>query len=111
MAIRFKLARNMDRLVMAKKKINEEQIMHELYKRAFAASTPPGDFDELMAKAEINENGQRVIPYMDYECSHEVMEKILEDAMVEFKVPKHRISAFSFNFWLGCSPKSAPKKL
>jgi len=111
MEISFKLARDLDRLVMAQKNNNDEQIMHELYKRAFAASTPPGDFDELMAKAEINENGQRVIPYMDYECPHEVMEKILEDAMVEFKVPKHRISAFSFNFWLGCSPKSAPRKL
>jgi hypothetical protein len=109
MEIGFKLARNLDRLVMAKK-IKDEEIMHELYRRAFAVSTPPGDFDELMAKAEINEFGQKVIPFMDYECPHEVMEKILEDAMVEFKVPKHRIKAFSFNFWLGCSPKSAQPK-
>lgn len=109
MEIGFKLARNLDRLVMAKK-IKDEEIMHELYRRAFAVSTPPGDFDELMAKAEINEFGQKVIPFMDYECPHEVMEKILEDVMVEFKVPKHRIRAFSFNFWLGCSPKSAQPK-
>ncbi len=109
MEIGFKLARNLDRLVMSKK-IKDEEIMHELYRRAFAVSTPPGDFDELMAKAEINEFGQKVIPFMDYECPHEVMEKILEDAMVEFKVPKHRIKAFSFNFWLGCSPKSAQPK-
>jgi hypothetical protein len=96
---------------MAKRKNNDEEIMHELFRRAFAVSTPPGDFDELMAKAETNEFGQKVIPFMDYECPHEVMEKILEDTMKEFKVPKHRISAFSFNFWLGCSPKSAPRKL
>ena len=110
MEIGFKLARNLDRLDMAKRKNNDEEIMHELFRRAFAVSTPPGDFDELMAKAETNEFGQKVIPFMDYECPHEVMEKILEDAMVEFKVPKHRIKAFSFNFWLGCSPKSAQPK-
>ena len=110
MEIGFKLTRNLDRLDMAKRKNNDEDIMHELFRRAFAVSTPPGDFDELMAKAETNEFGQKVIPFMDYECPHEVMEKILEDAMVEFKVPKHRIKAFSFNFWLGCSPKSAQPK-
>ena len=110
MEIGFKLTRNLDRLDMAKRKNNDEEIMHELFRRAFAVSTPPGDFDELMAKAETNEFGQKVIPFMDYECPHEVMEKILEDAMVEFKVPKHRIKAFSFNFWLGCSPKSAQPK-
>jgi hypothetical protein len=92
------------------KKIKDEEIMHEIYRRAFAASTPPGDFDELMAKAETNEFGQKVIPYMDYECSNEVMEKILQDTLNEYKVPKHRIKAFSFNFWLGCSPKSAQPK-
>ena len=110
MEIGFKLARNLDRLVMAKK-IKDEEIMHELYRRAFAASTPPGDFDELMDKAEINQFGQKVIPYMDYECPHEVLEKILEDTLTEYKVPKHRVNAFSFNFWLGCSPKSAKKEL
>lgn len=109
MEIGFKLTRNLDRLDMAKK-VKDEEIMLELFRRAFAVSTPPGDFDELMAKAETNEFGQKVIPFMDYECPHEVMEKILEDAMVEFKVPKHRIKAFSFNFWLGCSPKSAQPK-
>ena len=111
MAFCIKFAGHLDRLDMAKRKNNDEEIMHELFRRAFAVSTPPGDFDELMAKAETNEFGQKVIPFMDYECPHEVMEKILEDTMKEFKVPKHRISAFSFNFWLGCSPKSAPRKL
>ena len=111
MAISFEFAGNLDRLNMAKGKNNDEEIMHELYRRAFAASTPPGDFDELMAKAETNEFGQKVIPYMDYECPHEVLEKILEDTLTEYKVPKHRVNAFSFNFWLGCSPKSAKKEL
>ena len=36
--------------------------MLEIYRRAFAASTPIGDFDKLMSEAEINEFGQKTIP-------------------------------------------------
>ena len=106
MALSIKFTGNLDRLDMAKRKDSEEKIMHELFKRAFAVSTPPADFDELMAKAEINEFGQKIINYMDYECSQKVMQNILDNTMKEFKVPKHRIKAFAFYFWLGCSPKS-----
>ena len=93
---------------MAKKKKNsDEEIINELYRRSFAASNPPGNWDELLEKAELNENGQKVIPYMDYECKHEKLQEIFDSVMKEYKVPKYRINAFSFNFWLGCSPKSS----
>ena len=87
----------------------DQEILHTLYKRSFAASTPPADFDELLEKAETNKFGQKVIPFMDHECSNEKLQEIFDSTMAEYKVPKDRIKAFSFHFWLGCSPKSSVK--
>jgi len=83
--------------------------MHALYKKSFAESDPPADFDELLEKAELNALGQKAIPFMDHECDHERLKEIFEETMKEYKVPKKRIPAFSFSFWLGCSPKSRYK--
>ena len=93
--------------VMTREQKNEN-ILTEMYRRAFAASTPKGDFDELMANATINEFGQKVIPFMDYKCKHEVMEQIVEDVLKENKVPKWRRQGFKNAFMLGCSPTSFP---
>jgi len=94
--------------VMTREQKNEN-ILTEMYRRSFAASTPKGDFDELMANATINEFGQKVIPYMDYKCKHEVMEQIVEDVLKENKVPKWRHQGFKNAFMLGCSPKTEIK--
>lgn len=83
-----------------------EEILFEMYRRAFSASTPKGDFDELLANAELNEEGQKVIPFMGYECEVEVMEQIIKDVLKEYKVKKSDIAAFKLNFYLGCSPKT-----
>lgn len=93
-----------------KKEERDQEILHTLYKRSFAASTPPADFDELLEKAEINKFGQKVIPFMDHECSNEKLQEIFDSTMDEYKVPKDRIKAFSFHFWMGCSPRSSVKK-
>ena len=92
-----------------KKEERNREIMHLLYKRAFAESEPPADFDELLEKAELNSRGEKVIPFMDHECDHEKLQEIFDTTMEEYKVPKDRIKDFSFNFWLGCSPKSKYK--
>lgn len=90
------------------KQTKDEKILFEMYRRAFAASTPPGNFDELLETSPKNEFGAVVIPYHDYECEQSVMSKIVDDVLKEYKVPKWRRKAFSFNFWLGCSPKTKP---
>ena len=84
----------------------QEQILHELYRQAFAASTPPGDWDRLLAEAQLNENGQKVVPFMDYECETEIMEQILATAFKKHRVPEYVQRQLKFAFWLGCSPKS-----
>ena len=94
-----------------KKQHRDENILHELYRRAFARSTPQGDFDSLMENAEINEQGEKVIPYMDYECEEEVLQEVFNSVMKEFRVPVPRRKAFSFHFYLGCSPKTKRKEV
>jgi hypothetical protein len=94
-----------------KKQHRDEKILHELYRRAFARSTPQGDFDSLMENAEINEQGEKVIPYMDYECEEEVLQEVFNSVMKEFRVPVPRRKAFSFHFYLGCSPKTKRKEV
>lgn len=84
----------------------ELDVLFEMYRRAFAASEPKGDFDELLEKAETNELGQKVIPFLDYECEQEVMDNIVEDVLKEYKVPKKHHDKFRFSFMLGCSPKT-----
>lgn len=82
------------------------KIMNELYRRSFAASEPKGDWDELVANATIDDEGKKEIPFMEYECEAEVLEKILNDVMKEYKVPKIKRSQFAISFYLGCSPKT-----
>jgi hypothetical protein len=89
-----------------KKLIDDSQILTEMYRRAFANSTPKGDFDELVKNATINEYNQKVIPFMDYECDLNVMNKIINDVCKEFKVPLFKRKYFYTSFMLGCSPKT-----
>ena len=78
-------------MIPTKKRIPREKrienAMLNCYRELFANSTPKGDFDKLMEEAELNEFGQKVIPFMDYECEAEVLEEILDSVMKEFKVP------------------------
>lgn len=78
----------------------------ECYVRLFANSTPPGDFMKMFEEAELNQFGQKVIHYMDYEIEEEVMEKIILDILVEFKFKKLDYTPFRNGILLGCSPKT-----
>lgn len=82
------------------------EIMTEMYRRAYAASTPKGDFDAMIKDAPRNEFGQKVIPYLKYECELEVMEQIIKDVLKENKVPKREHDKYRNGFMLGCSPKT-----
>jgi len=91
-------------------KTKEAKIEYEIYRRLFAASTPPGDFDELVANATIDEKGQRHIPFMDYEISHNDMDAIIDAVMKEYKVKKSMRGVYKTRVYLGCSPKSKVEK-
>jgi hypothetical protein len=83
-----------------------DQILTELYQLSFAASEPPADFSELLKNAKTNEFGQKVIPFMEHECEQSVLQEIFESTMTKHKIKGKLKDAFSFQFWLGCSPKT-----
>jgi hypothetical protein len=85
---------------------SDEKIIHEIYRDMFKASTPSGDWDELLKNATINERGEKEIPFMDYEIDKDEMENIFNKAMKKYRIPKYRVSQFKFAVYLGCSPKT-----
>ena len=97
-------------LLMNKREQKTQAILHEMYRRAYAASTPVGDFDTMIANASFNEFGQKVIPYLKYECEQEVMDQIIKDVLKENKIPKKEHMRFYNSFMLGCSPKTKLNK-
>jgi hypothetical protein len=87
----------------------EEKAMLECYRRLFKASTPSGDFDDLVSNAKLNKRGQKEIPFMDYEIEEEMMSNIVNEVTAEFKIKGYRKNAFRASIYLGCSPKTKTK--
>jgi len=88
----------------------EEDAIFECYKRLYKQSTPSADFNLLMEKAEINEQGQKVIDFMAYEIDESVFNSIIDDIIKEYKiVPKYKQQAFKNTMCLGASPKFKSK--
>lgn len=83
----------------------EEQAILECYRRLFKASTPSGDFDEMLAQAEKNDIGQKIIPYMDYEIEENIFDNIIEDIFEDYDIKKQKQRFFKTAILLGCSPK------
>ena len=88
---------------MKQKKIDDA--LRDCYRELFAKSTPSGDFDLLVESAEINDRGQKVIPFMDYEIDEALFQQIIQDTIKKHKVPKHLHGQFSVAIHLGCSPR------
>lgn len=86
-----------------------DEALFDCYRQLFANSNPVGDFDKLVEEAEVNEQGQKVIPFMDYEIDEELFQKILTDTLTKHKVPKRLHRSFSIAIHLGCSPKFSRK--
>ena len=88
------------------KEEKDRDILWEMYRKAFSASTPTANFDELVENAVIDEKGMKHIPFMDYECDESVLNEIVDETMKKYKVPKWKRRSFSVSFYLGCSPKT-----
>ena len=88
------------------KKETDEDIINELFRRAFAASTPKGDWDEMLDKADVDKEGKKIIPFEDYKCPKNVMNKIFDDVMKEFNVSDVGRKSFKVIFWMGPSPRN-----
>jgi hypothetical protein len=71
----------------------------------FSASTPSADFNELVAKADVDDNGRKVIDYMSYEIAEDQALRIINDVCKKYKIPKYRVTTVRTSVLLGCSPK------
>jgi len=84
----------------------DKEILFEIYRQMYRAATPSADFDKLIEEAEINEWGQKVIRYMDYEIDNNTYEDIIKNVLKSYRVPVYRRKMFITSVALGCSPKT-----
>ena len=82
-----------------------DEALFDCYRELFANSTPKGDFDHMFENAEINEMGQKVIPFDDYEIEEQLFQQIIQDIIKKHKIPKYLRQRFSVTIHLGCSPR------
>ncbi|MFW6219738.1 MAG: hypothetical protein ACOC33_02765 [bacterium] len=86
----------------------EEKLILDCYRELYQNSEPKGNFDELMKTDEVNEFGEKVIPFNDYEIDEETLNNIIEKYVN--KLPKntlkYRKQLFRTTILLGCSPKT-----
>ena len=88
------------------KKHNWDKVIHATYKELYEHAEPSVDFDDLLINAEINERGQKIIPFMDYEISDAVMSEIMDAFKKEYHMSKRNQYMYDVTILLGCSPKS-----
>lgn len=79
-----------------------EDAIFECYRKLFAASEPPADFDTLYS--EYLETG-KAIPFMLHEISESETLDIINSVAIDYKIPKNKRNKFKNSVILGCSPK------
>jgi Mg/Co/Ni transporter MgtE len=83
----------------------DKALMH-CYRELYANATPSASFDELLENATVNEQRQKVIPFLDYEIDEDVFEEIVADTIKVYKINRSYLKqSFRFTILLGCSPK------
>lgn len=87
------------------KRSKEEQIVWDIYCSLYRNSTPPADFNELAANAEVNSRGEKEIDFMSHEISYELFEELMDIEINKHKLHKYRQAAIRSTVYLGCSPK------
>jgi hypothetical protein len=91
-------------MYLSSKKI--DRIINDIYREIYANAEPPADWDKMLAEAEINDRGQKVIPFDDYEITNKKLQEIIDKHMNKNKISKYYRDKFNFEIWLGCSPRT-----
>jgi hypothetical protein len=84
----------------------EELALLECYRRLFKQATPSADFDLLCENATLDEQGRKIIPFLDYELEDGKFKQTLSEVIKEYKIKPLRRKAFEITILLGCSPKT-----
>ena len=86
------------------KETKEQKIIWDIYRELYKASSPSADFDLLVEEAEINELGQKVILFNDYEISQKDYEEIVERNLKNQRLTKLKKQAIRNSVALEASP-------
>ena len=85
--------------------MKEQKIIWQIYKELYKASTPSADFDKLVEEAEINERGEKIIPFNDYEISQKDYIEIVERNLKNQRLTKLKKQAIKNTVALSVSPR------
>ena len=89
---------------MGKRKKSPRDILFEIYRAAFAMSTPSADFDELVRTADVDEFGHKKIEYEKYVISEELYDEIVSSILGKYKLSDYDRKAIKEAAYLGCGP-------
>lgn len=92
---------------MARSRLSD--IIMKIYRELYANCTTPVDFDLLVAASEVDEEGKKIIPYMDYEIDSDLFDEIVNKIMKKHRLKQGERSIVKWNVYLGCSPKTINK--
>ena len=79
--------------------------MTNIYTELYALSDPPVSWDYLIESAELNERGEKIIPYNLHEIDQEIYNEVVNKHLKESKLRKYEKESISRSILLGCSPK------
>ena len=92
---------------MAKNRLND--IVMEIYRELYANCVNPVNFDLLVAASDVDEQGRKVIPYLDYEIDADLFDEIVTKIMKRHRLKQHQKTIVKWNVYMGCSPKTIHK--
>ena len=80
--------------------------MRELYANSVGLDGKPGDWDNLLATAEKNDEGKLIIPFNDYYLPKEKFDTIFAKHCKIEGISKIVAKALNFHIYVGASPTS-----
>ena len=87
------------------KETKVQKIIWNIYRELYANSEPKADFDELVNSAEKNKEGEKVIPFLDYEISEEDFDRIIKEHLKGKRLTKLSKQMLINTITLGVSPR------
>lgn len=85
------------------KKLNDLEIIFEMYRRIYRESDPPLDFDAFIESKDVKKDEWFREHYLDENRMIEIIEEVLNENKVKGKRVRQ---SFRFTILLGCSPRS-----
>jgi hypothetical protein len=81
-----------------------DSVYLNVYRRCYAAATPPADFDKLVEEAPVDELGQKVIDYNAYVIDEDEFISIMEDEFKKAKLKPYQKAGIRIGLYLGPLP-------